>query len=141
MARLIGRQDLVIDEKGRLVLPSVHRERFAGGAVVFNRRTHLGIYEPAEWERTSRRLIAAREAGEFSREEFNAIAAQAVDQKVDASGRIHLPAYLRTQVGLEREVTVTGAQEYLAVYPAGYLDGPAAEVGASAAEKMDRLGI
>ena len=141
MARLIGQHELNIDDKGRLVLPSVHRARFEDGAIVANRDDHLAIYEPGEWDRFIEQLTERRSAGELTRKEFNVIARGAADLKVDAAGRILIPAWLRDLAGIEREVLLTGAHEYLAVYPAGFFRQIDPAIAASAASKLDTLGL
>jgi len=141
VARLIGQYELNIDDKGRLVLPSVHRPRYEAGAVVANRHDHLAIYEPAEWDRFFEQLTERRSAGELTRTEFNLIAMGAADLKTDAAGRILVPTWLREAAGIGREVLLTGAHEYLAIYPAGYLRQVDPEFIASAAAKLDSLGL
>ena len=46
----------------------------------------------------------------------------AADPRPDTAGRILVPAWMRDQIGLDREVIVGGAHEYLGIYRADYVD-------------------
>ena len=60
MARLINRFELTIDDKGRLVLPAAHRDRYEDGAVLSPKTDHIAIYEPVEWDRFIEQLSERR---------------------------------------------------------------------------------
>ncbi len=139
--RLIGRYELTIDDKGRLVLPAVHRARYAEGAVLANRGDHIAIYQPAAWDDVVGRLATRRNQGEISRREFNLFTMNAADVKADSAGRILVPTFLRDDVGLDRDVLVGGAYDYLGIYPIGYLtDSDPAERRATS-DKIDVMGF
>jgi MraZ protein len=139
--RLIGRSDQAIDPKGRLVLPSVHRDRYVDGAVLSIRDGHLAIYEPAAWDEFMAELSERRKAGEVPRDVFNQIAGDAADVRADSAGRILLPQFMRSEVGLDREVVVQGAYEYLAIYPKSTADARDPETRRLAREQVDSIGI
>ena len=141
MARLISRFLLNIDEKSRLVLPAAHRGRYEEGAVLSPKTDHIAIYEPAEWDRFVEQLKAHRISGEIDREAFNWIMMNAADPRPDTAGRILVPSWMRDQVGIDREVMVSGAHEYLGIYRADYVSTIDPAVAVRAAARVDQLGL
>ncbi len=141
MARLMSHSIVKIDEKGRLVLPAVHRARYEEGAILSSRTKHIAIYEPAEWDAFVGRLRAQRELGELSRDSFNWVLMNSADPKVDSAGRILLPLYMRLDIELEREALVGGNDEYLGIYRPDYVETVAPEIAAIATATMNRLGL
>jgi len=141
MPRLINRYDQSIDDKGRLVLPSSHRERFANGAVLANRGDHIAIYEPAAWDAFVEQLREKRAAGEMTRRQFNLVLMNAADPKVDSAGRVVIPGWMRAELDLGREVLVTGADDYLAIYPRDFVVSLDDEDRTAAFAKIDAMGL
>jgi MraZ protein len=141
MARLINRYDQTIDDKGRLVLPAAHRERYEAGAVLANRGDHLAVYEPREWDHFVEQLRDARIAGNISRTQFNLVTMNAADPKPDSAGRILIPSWMREAVGLGKDVLVGGVHEYLAIYPNTHLDDIDPHEWESASQAIDALGL
>jgi MraZ protein len=141
MARLISRFLLTIDDKGRLVLPSAHRGRYEEGAILSPKTDHIAIYEPSEWDHFVEQLRAHRIAGEIDREAFNWITMNAADPRPDSAGRILIPAWMREQMGLEKEVMIGGNHEYLGIYHADYVSTVDPSVASRAAARVDQLGL
>jgi MraZ protein len=139
--RLIGRYDQSIDQKGRLVLPSSHRERYLDGAILSLRDGHVAIYEPGAWDEFMAQLSERRRLGEVSREVFNQVAGDAADVRPDSAGRILVPQFMRTEIGLGREVVVQGAHEYLAIYPKDAVESRDLETRRLARQQVDSIGI
>jgi MraZ protein len=141
MARLINRFELTIDEKGRLVLPAAHRPRYEDGAVLSPKTDHIAVYEPVEWDRFIEQLKEHRVSGGIDREAFNWVTMNAADPRPDSAGRILVPAWMREQVGLDRDVMVGGAHEYLGIYRGDYVDTVDPEVARRAAATVNDLGL
>jgi division/cell wall cluster transcriptional repressor MraZ len=141
MARLISRFLLTIDEKGRLVLPAAHRGRYEEGAILSPKTDHIAIYEPSEWDRFVEQLKEHRLANEIAREDFNWITMNAADPRPDSAGRILIPGWMRDQMGLDREVMIGGAHEYLGIYKADYVTTIDPSVATRAAARVDQLGL
>ena len=141
MPRLIGRYEQSIDPKGRLVLPSSHRERYLDGAILSLRDGHVAIYEPGAWDEFMTQLSERRRLGEVSREVFNQVAGDAADVRPDSAGRILVPQFMRTEIGLGREVVVQGAHEYLAIYPKDAAEARDLETRRLARRQVDSIGI
>lgn len=141
MRRMIGRSDHTIDDKGRMVLPSIHRERFEAGAVLLARGSHIAVFEPSEWDGFIERLEALSGESRLTRTELNLILMDAADLKPDSAGRILIPAWMREQVGLDRDVMLGGNREYLGIYPRNYLDNVDPKVRGDALARVDSVGI
>jgi MraZ protein len=139
--RLIGRVEQSIDPKGRLVLPSNHRERYVDAAILSLRGDHLAVYEPEAWDEFIAKLSARLEAGEVPRHVFNQIAGDAVDLRPDSAGRILIPQPMRTEIGLDREVIVQGAITYLGIYPKTAETSHDLETRSQARQLVDSIGI
>ena len=65
----------------------------------------------------------------------------AADSTPDCAGRILVPAWMRDQVGLDRDVMVGGAHEYLGIYPSDHVDTVDPEVARRAAATVNDLGL
>jgi MraZ protein len=115
LPRLLGQTAGKIDDKGRMVLPSQHRERFAEDAVLVVRGDHLGLYEGAAWDAfrdALEELVATKQA---ERRDVTIIANRAQEVRPDSAGRILIPAWMREVIGLERDVVISGNSGYLGI--------------------------
>lgn len=140
--RLLGRHFVRFDEKGRLVVPAQHRQRYESGCVLSTKPGHIAIYEPEEWDRFIDELAQARRAGRVRREVFNHVTTNAAEVKVDkSSGRMLIPAWMRAEVGLGDEVMFGGAHEYLGVYPGDHGASADPDVARAAAAEVEALGL
>lgn len=68
----------------------------------------LLLYTLPEWEQIERRLAKLSDLNETTYRLKHVLLAQAHECEPDASGRILLPAGLRTAVGIERQVQLVG---------------------------------
>ncbi len=141
MVRLINRYELSIDDKGRLVLPAPHRERYADGAVLASRGDHIAVYEPAVWDDFVALLTERRINRELTRTDFNLITMHAADLQPDSAGRIVIPAWMRQEIGLEDKALVAGVTDYLAIYPGMFLSSVGQPARRGAFEKIDEMGL
>lgn len=139
--RLLGRHFVRFDEKGRLVVPAQHRYRYESGCVLSTKPGHLAIYEPHEWDRFIDELAEARRAGRVRREVFNHVTSNAAEAKVDKSGRMLIPAWMRAEIGLGDDVMIGGAHEYLGVYPGDHVASVDPDVARAAAAEVEALGL
>lgn len=109
-----GRQALSLDAKGRLAIPAKYREKLTvscGGRVVLTQYPFdpcLALYAEPEWELIAEQVAALGDADPAVRQLKRRFLGQAVDMELDGSGRILLPAELRTLVALDRKVMLVG---------------------------------
>jgi len=107
-----GRHQHVLDEKGRLNIPSRFREVIAqeheGQLVVTNLPHCLVAYTPEQWDliesRTSRLSNVKSNVQSFLRYFYSG----ATECELDRQGRILIPPLLRDAVNLDKQVVVVG---------------------------------
>jgi MraZ protein len=116
MAPLVGTYEHTLDGKGRLVLPSKFRNHFGESLYVSPGAGCLSLYTAEAFQETLERLTAQARAGDVSQMAWRGFAARSEEVRQDAQGRILLPAHLRADAGLDREVVVTGAIERVEVW-------------------------
>lgn len=111
MARFIGRYEHSLDAKGRVILPVKFRTEFErGGFLSQHAEGCLALWTPDEFDTQLEVIKAKADAG--PREDRNLArvwASGSSEVEVDKSGRMPIPAYLRTFARLESDVLVIGA--------------------------------
>ena len=108
-----GVSALSLDSKGRLAIPSRHRERNneigEGQMVVTVDRDYcLLLYPLPEWETLERKLTKLSSLNPSIRRLQRLYIGHATDVEMDGSGRILLPPPLREFAGLERRAVLVG---------------------------------
>ena len=107
-----GPSSLSLDVKGRLSVPTRHRdalgkEEHGKGALTITRHPHgcLMIFPRPEWEKIRERVAAMP----FSAQWFKRIfLGNAMDVDMDASGRLLVPPELREAAGIDKEAMLLG---------------------------------
>ena len=112
----VGTFDHSLDEKGRLVLPSIFRGRLAEGGVVTKLDGCLGVWTASDFQQVAQTMLGRVRSGDASREVVRSFAADAHHATPDGSGRIVLPARLRDFAGLAGEVVVNGALDHIEIW-------------------------
>lgn len=108
-----GATKLNLDDKGRMVMPTRHREWLrenSDGRVVVtvDRNQCLLIYPIQEWERVEARLMAMPNLSPEVRQLQQFTVGHATDVQLDGHGRLSLPPELREFAGLSREAMLVG---------------------------------
>jgi MraZ protein len=108
-----GATRLSVDDKGRMVMPTRHRDRLrelsAGRVVVtVDRDQCLLIYPTPEWEQIERKLMALPSLQPAARNLQRLMVGHATDLEIDAHGRLLLPSELREFAGLDRHAMLIG---------------------------------
>lgn len=117
-----GRNALNLDAKGRLAVPSRHRERLSalcGGRVVLTQHPMdncLLLYPEPEWERIAEEVANLSDAVASVRALKRRFLGQAVDMELDGAGRVLVPTELREQVGLGKKVMMLGLQRRFEIW-------------------------
>ena len=115
-----GRSAHVLDAKGRLSIPSRFREvlkvKYDGPLIVTNLRSCLAAYPFEEWrkieEQFSRFQFGPPDVLSFKRYLLGA----ATECPLDGQGRILIPARLREEAGLTRELVLSGMLSYFEIW-------------------------
>jgi MraZ protein len=108
-----GVNNLALDAKGRLAIPTRYRERLAehcaGQVVVTVDRDHcLLLYPLPDWEEIERKLVRLPSLNKQARRLQRLLVGHATELELDSHGRVLLPAPLREFAGLDRRVVLIG---------------------------------
>ncbi|HXR56796.1 MAG TPA: division/cell wall cluster transcriptional repressor MraZ [Casimicrobiaceae bacterium] len=107
-----GVSELALDAKGRLAIPSRHREGLAGGrGQVIITADHGGcllIYPFVEWQPIEAQLMSLSSFDDKIRSLQRLIVGHADEVDIDAAGRILVPPALRRYAGLDKRVVLVG---------------------------------
>ncbi|MFO0336352.1 MAG: division/cell wall cluster transcriptional repressor MraZ [Pseudomonadota bacterium] len=108
-----GANQVTLDAKGRVVMPTRYRERLAercGGRLVvtIDRDQCLLLYPQPDWEEIERKLMRLPSLNEHARRLQRLMVGHATDLELDGHGRVLLPAELRAFAGLTRDAVLIG---------------------------------
>jgi MraZ protein len=108
-----GPSKVTLDSKGRLAIPTRHRERIInradGHLVATVDRDHcLLLYPLPDWEEIERKLVRLPALKKQARRLQRLMLGYATELEMDGHGRILLPRELRDFAGLERQVMLIG---------------------------------
>jgi MraZ protein len=108
-----GPSKVTLDAKGRLAMPSRHRERIltrANGILVatVDRDYCLLIYPLPEWEEVERKLVRLPSLNKVARKLQRLMLGYATELEMDSQGRILLPKEHREFAGIERDAILIG---------------------------------
>lgn len=121
-----GRSVHTLDEKGRLSIPArlrdVLKTKYDGRLIVTNLPNCLAAYPLDEWreleESFSNFKLAPPEVVSFQRY----FLAGGIECNMDSHGRILLPANLREEAGISKEVVLSGMLKYFEIWSKERLD-------------------
>lgn len=106
-----------LDDKGRLILPAKFRDQLAGGIVITKGQERCLFVFTAEAFQA--RAATQEQSNTKADRDFGRIFyASAFDEEPDRTGRITVPAGLRTYAGLSRDCVVLGANTHLEIWDA-----------------------
>jgi MraZ protein len=105
-----GASSIVLDSKGRLAVPTRHRDVLAAtaaGQLTLTKHPHgcLMMFARPEWETFRERIAALPMQAQWWKRIF---LGNAMDVDMDASGRVLISPELRSAAGLSRETVLLG---------------------------------
>jgi MraZ protein len=108
-----GINNLTLDAKGRMAVPSRYRERLleiCGGRIVITvDRDHcLLVYPLPEWEIIENKLVSLPSLNKQARLLQRLLIGYATECEIDSQGRVLLPAMLREFAGLDKKTVLIG---------------------------------
>jgi MraZ protein len=132
-----GASSLTLDSKGRLSVPTRHREVLganAGNQLTLTKHPHgcLMVFPRPEWETFRDRIAALPMSAQWWKRIF---LGNAMDVEVDASGRVLISPELRAAAGIERETMLLGMGNHFELWDKATYD--ALEAKAMAGEMPD----
>ncbi|MDX1443170.1 MAG: division/cell wall cluster transcriptional repressor MraZ [Gammaproteobacteria bacterium] len=108
-----GVNNVKLDAKGRMAIPTRHRERLQalceGQLVVTVDRDHcLLLYPLPEWEEIEKKLVKLPSFNPQARRLQRLLVGHATELEMDSHGRVLLPQPLREFAGLEKGAVMIG---------------------------------
>jgi MraZ protein len=115
-----GASSLSLDVKGRLSVPTRHREVLAAtaaGQLTLTRHPHgcLMMFPRPEWEKFRERIAALPMSAQWWKRIF---LGNAMDMPMDATGRVLISPELRGAAGIAREVILLGMGNHFELWDA-----------------------
>ena len=111
-----------IDDKGRVALPAVFRDGFGDEKLCYivpeQSQGCLTVYNADGFRAMVERLQDAKRAGRFTQRQLTNFMAAVSQSSIDSQGRINLPEHLRNFANLDKDATLIGAANHIAVFPA-----------------------
>ena len=112
-----GEFEYKIDEKGRVPIPPRFRRELKEGVVLTpGVEQCITAYPLSEWKKLAVTLTTGSVTRSKLRRLNRAIFATAFSLNIDGQGRIALPIPLRQSAGIEEEVVIAGANNYLELW-------------------------
>lgn len=108
-----GAIPVTLDAKGRMVMPTRHRDQLASRSqghlvVTIDPDRCLLLYPLLDWEEIERKLMRLPSLDPVARRLQRLIVGHATEVELDGHGRLLLPAQLREFAGLTREGMLVG---------------------------------
>ena len=118
-----GVSTVVLDAKGRLAVPSRHREALAAGGrpmvITADPSRCLLLYPYEHWVPIQQRLMSLTSFDDRIRGLQRLIVGHADDVEMDAAGRILVPPALRAYARLDKDVVFVGQGRKFELWDAG----------------------
>jgi MraZ protein len=122
-----GTFDHTLDAKNRLTVPARYRAALAEGVVIarpLDLKPCVTVWRPEQYDEYTRRALSelpplSPRLTELERFFYGS----SHDSELDAAGRIMLPAKLRADAGIDREVVVVGVGGHLELWDKRAWDG------------------
>jgi len=112
-----GEFEYKIDQKGRVPIPPKFRRELKEGLVLTpGIEKCINVYGPSEWTKLADSLTTGSVTPSKLRTLNRAIFATAFNLNIDGQGRVVLPIPLRQYAGIEDEVVIAGANNYLELW-------------------------
>jgi len=112
-----GEFEYKIDEKGRVPIPPRFRRELKEGVVLTpGVEKCITAYPLSAWKKLAATLTTGSVTRSKLRRLNRAIFATAFSLNIDGQGRIALPIPLRQYAGIEEEVVIAGANNYLELW-------------------------
>jgi MraZ protein len=116
----LGEHQHSLDAKGRVILPARFRERLSSGLVFAPSQDRcIDIYPLTAFEKRVEELREVPREDQRARAYLRLFLAGAHEEKPDAQGRVVIPPRLRNYAGLDKELTINGADEKVEVWDRG----------------------
>jgi MraZ protein len=137
-----GTFESTLDEKGRVVIPACLRDRYAGTLVITQgKQSCVWVMAPEAWVFFKERLEKTALSGDDYEDLQYQYVIPAKPAEIDPkSGRIPVPAAIRTYAGLTRDCLVLSAGDHLEIWDSQTFYNYLAERRSRIREATNKLG-
>ena len=112
-----------IDPQSRVAIPARYREEFRAGIYLTRGFDQcVWAFSPGEWDKYSARYSAMSPNSRIARTLRRRVFGSTFDVELDRQGRVVLPQPLRQFAGLQEEVVIVGAGNWLELWDKGRWD-------------------
>ena len=106
-----------VDDKGRIAVPVKFRAQLDPGSMVSGWLDDcLAIHPKSVWDELAAKVAALPLTDQRSRLFQRFVFSHAVEAEMDRQGRLLLPAYLRSSIGLGGEAVVVGSRDHAEIW-------------------------
>ena len=124
-----GASSLSLDAKGRLSVPTRHRDVLsatAAGQLTITKHPHgcLMVFPRPEWEKFRERIAALPMSAQWWKRVF---LGNAMDVEMDSTGRVLVSPELRTAAGISRDALLLGMGNHFELWDKATYDAKEAE--------------
>ena len=141
----IGEYQHLIDDKGRIAVPSKFRSLLKGGVIMTKGLDRfLFVFDKKSWQPIAEKIKALPFSQANARAFSRLMLGSAMEADLDVQGRILLPDYLQDYAGLKKQAIITGVYNRLEIWDESQWQKYKARTEASSediAENLDGLGI
>ncbi|MDX1657266.1 MAG: division/cell wall cluster transcriptional repressor MraZ [Nitriliruptorales bacterium] len=125
----LGEHQHTLDAKGRVILPAKFRDRLNGGLVFVPAQDRcIDVYPRSTFERRVEEWRELPREDQRTRAFMRTVLAGAHEEVPDGQGRVTIPPRLREYAGLEKELTINGADYKLEIWDRARWDEYRSEV-------------
>jgi len=105
-----------LDNKGRTVLPARFRGELGNVVVATIGFEHcIILYTMSRWKDFENKLNALPSFKKSTRDLRRALFSNAMEQEIDAAGRINIPQALRRYAGIDQDITIVGVEDHIEI--------------------------
>lgn len=120
MIRFRGRSEHALDDKGRLNIPGRFREVLSlyesEELMVTSWGAHLRVFPVSQWEILENKLLTSGREQAGLTNFIRLVVSGVTPCLPDKQGRVVLPPSLRAEVGITKDVMLTGMLDYIEVW-------------------------
>lgn len=114
-----------IDAKNRMIVPSKHRDQLGGRCILTKGMDNcLYIYPMAEWDRQVEKISQLPETDENVRNFIREAFSNAEECEIDKQGRILIPANLKKEAFIDKELVTMGAMRKIEIWSKEVWENP-----------------
>ena len=113
-----GQRELVIDDKSRVVLPSLYRDQFTGAKcfLTLGMDSCIQIYPKEVFEEKAKEIMQLNDFSREAREIKRTYLGNTFEIQIDSHNRILLPKTLSNKVSIDQKVMIVGVYDHLEMW-------------------------